>query len=144
MVPIWKLFIFPGAYRYHLRHFLCNIYGKVRSNMIKHLSKQDLFEEEVKGSLVLVDFFATWCGPCSMLSPVIEELDKQVEIKVIKVDVDEFPGVAQKFRVMSIPTLVLFKDGKPVNVATPTKEDSSAIVAGPSRKWRVDSGGRMG
>lgn len=86
--------------------------------MIKHLSKQDLFEEEVKGSLVLVDFFATWCGPCSMLSPVIEELDKQVEIKVIKVDVDEFPSVAQKFRVMSIPTLVLFKDGKPVNVAT--------------------------
>lgn len=90
----------------------------MRSNMIKHLSKQDLFEEEVKGSLVLVDFFAIWCGPCSMLSPVIEELDKQVEIKVIKVDVDEFPSVAQKFRVMSIPTLVLFKNGKPVNVAT--------------------------
>lgn len=90
----------------------------MRSNMIKHLSKQDLFEEEVKGSLVLVDFFAIWCGPCSMLSPVIEELDKQVEIKVIKVDVDEFPSVAQKFRVMSIPTLVLFKNGRPVNVAT--------------------------
>lgn len=86
--------------------------------MIKHLSKQDNFEEEIKGEKVLIDFFATWCGPCSMLSPVIEDLEKETGIKVIKVDVDELPAIAQKFRVMSIPTLVLFKDGKPVNVAT--------------------------
>ncbi len=85
--------------------------------MIKHLSKQDNFQEEVQDELVLVDFYATWCGPCSMLAPVIEELDKQMEIKVIKVDVDELPAIAQQFRVMSIPTLVLFKDGKAVNVA---------------------------
>ena len=85
--------------------------------MIKHLSKQDNFEEEIQGSLVLIDFYATWCGPCSMLAPVIEELDKQMDIKVIKIDVDELPAIAQQFRVMSIPTLVLFKDGKPVNMA---------------------------
>ena len=84
--------------------------------MIKHLSKQDNFQEEVNAPLVLVDFFATWCGPCSMLAPVIEELDKQMDIKVIKVDVDELPAIAQQFRVMSIPTLVLFKDGKAVNM----------------------------
>lgn len=85
--------------------------------MIKHLSKQDNFQDEIQGSLVLIDFFATWCGPCSMLSPVIEELDKQMEIKVLKIDVDELPAIAQQFRVMSIPTLVLMKDGKAVNVA---------------------------
>lgn len=84
--------------------------------MIKHLTKQDNFQEEIQGSLVLIDFYATWCGPCSMLAPVIEELDKQMDIKVIKIDVDELPAIAQQFRVMSIPTLVLFKDGKAVNV----------------------------
>lgn len=83
--------------------------------MIKHLEKVEQFEEEVKGSLVLVDFFATWCGPCSMLAPELENLDKEMDIKIIKVDVDELPELAKKFRVMSIPTLVLFKDGKPVN-----------------------------
>ena len=82
--------------------------------MIKHLAVNENFEEEVKGKLVLVDFFATWCGPCSMLAPVIEELDKQMEIKVIKIDTDELPEIAQAFRIMSIPTLILFKDGKPV------------------------------
>lgn len=83
--------------------------------MIKHLTKQDNFEEEVKGALTLVDFFATWCGPCSMLAPELENLDKEMDIKIVKVDVDELPDIARKFRVMSIPTLVLFKDGKPVN-----------------------------
>lgn len=85
--------------------------------MIKHLTKNDNFDEEIKEGLVLVDFFATWCGPCSMLAPVIEQLDKEMEIKVIKIDTDELPSLAQKFRVMSIPTLLLFKDGKLANHA---------------------------
>lgn len=85
--------------------------------MIKHLTKEDNFDNETKEGLVLVDFFATWCGPCSMLSPVIEDLEKEMEIKVLKIDVDELPEIAQKFRVMSIPTLLLFKDGKMVNHA---------------------------
>jgi len=65
---------------------------------------------------VLVDFWATWCGPCRMLAPVVEELANEQQDKLIvgKVDVDNCPDLAQKFGVMSIPTLILFKDGQPV------------------------------
>lgn len=80
--------------------------------MIKHLVNSSEFEEEIKGELVVVDFFADWCGPCQMLAPVLEELDKEQSIKIVKVNVDEVPDLARQFRVMSIPTLLLFKDGK--------------------------------
>ena len=80
--------------------------------MIKHVESVKQFNEEIKEGTVLVDFFATWCGPCQMLSPVIEQLDKEVNIKVLKVDVDELSDLARQFRVMSIPTLVVLKDGK--------------------------------
>ena len=63
---------------------------------------------------VLIDFYADWCVPCKMLSPVIEEIaGEQHDIKVCKVNVDEEPGLADQFGVMSIPTLVVMKDGKP-------------------------------
>ena len=61
---------------------------------------------------VLVDFWATWCGPCQMLAPVLEELSQQ--IKVVKVDVDENPQLAMAFQVASIPTVIAFRDGKAV------------------------------
>ena len=80
--------------------------------MIKHVESVKQFKEETATGTVLVDFFATWCGPCQMLSPVIEELDKKHNIKVLKVDVDELSDLAREFRVMSIPTLVVLKDGK--------------------------------
>ena len=80
--------------------------------MIKHVESVNEFRKEVMSGTVLVDFFATWCGPCQMLSPVIEELDKKHNIKVLKVDVDELGDLAREFRVMSIPTLVVFKDGR--------------------------------
>lgn len=65
---------------------------------------------------VLVDFFATWCGPCKLAEPVLEELSEQYKNKVViaKIDVDKNPDSAQKFGVMSIPTTILFKDGKEV------------------------------
>lgn len=85
--------------------------------MIKHLTINDNFEEEIKEGLVLVDFYATWCGPCSMLAPIIEDLDKEMEIKVLKIDTDELSDLARKYRIMSIPTLFLFKNGKLVNQA---------------------------
>ena len=76
------------------------------------------FEEEVLGSKtpVLVDFWATWCGPCRMLAPVIAQIAVKYEgtVKVGKVDVDENPELAESFNVSSIPTLILFKNGKPV------------------------------
>ena len=77
---------------------------------------KDNFEEEVLKSAqpVLVDFWASWCGPCKMLSPVISELADEYEgkVKVGKVNVDEQPELAAAFRVASIPTVVLFKDGE--------------------------------
>lgn len=64
---------------------------------------------------VLIDFWATWCGPCKMLTPVIHQIaDENPQIKVVSVDVDEEPGLAQQFKVMSIPTLVLFNKGEAV------------------------------
>ena len=80
---------------------------------------QNNFEAEVTNSAlpVLVDFWASWCGPCKMLSPVVDELAKQYEgkVKVGKINVDEQPRLAMNYSVQSIPTLLLFKDGQPVN-----------------------------
>lgn len=76
---------------------------------------KDNFEEEVLNSdvPVVVDFWATWCGPCMMLAPTLEEFAKDhPEIKVGKVDVDKQPDLAAKYGIMSIPTLLCFKDGE--------------------------------
>ena len=80
--------------------------------MIKHLSNPSEFEQEVQGPVVVIDFYADWCGPCQMLAPVLEQLEKETSIKIVKINVDEIPDIARAFRIMSIPTLMLFKDGK--------------------------------
>ncbi len=78
---------------------------------------KDNFEQEVLKSdkKVLVDFWASWCGPCRMLSPIIDEIAKETDkVKVGKVNVDEESDLATQFAVMSIPTLILFENGKPI------------------------------
>ena len=82
---------------------------------------KDNFQQEVLQSPipVVLDFWATWCGPCRMLSPIISEIAEEYagRVKVGKVNVDDEPYLATQFRVMSIPTLILFKDGQAVNTA---------------------------
>jgi len=85
---------------------------------VKHVTKNDFDREISSSSLpVLVDFWAPWCGPCRMLSPVLDELAGELEgkVKVLKVNVDEEPELASKFGVISIPTVIAFKQGKATN-----------------------------
>ena len=85
---------------------------------------QENFETKVTQSSapVLLDFWAAWCGPCTMLSPVVEELSQEhPEISFGKVNVDEAPELAQRSQVSAIPTLILFKDGKPVDMSVGVK-----------------------
>jgi thioredoxin 1 len=80
---------------------------------------QQIVESEGTGT-VLVDFWAAWCGPCRMLSPILDELDREVEqegkpITIAKLNVDENPDITAKYGVMSMPTMILFNNGQPVS-----------------------------
>ncbi len=82
--------------------------------MVKHITQKE-FEAEVlnEKKVVLVDFFATWCGPCQMLAPVIEKVaEEDNSLKVVKVDIDNDYDLAVKYKIEVVPTLLLFKDGK--------------------------------
>ncbi|ASA23958.1 thioredoxin [Paenibacillus donghaensis] len=92
------------------------------------------FVNEVEGQgTVVVDFWAPWCGPCKMLAPILEELSGELgdSVKIAKLNVDENPETASRFGVMSIPTLIFFKDGQPVDkvVGLNSKESLKNIVA---------------
>jgi len=83
---------------------------------ITHLTSND-FDATIASGTVLVDFWATWCGPCRMQAPILEELDAKIgdKAKICKVDVDEEPTIAGRFGVSSIPTLIAFRDGEVLN-----------------------------
>lgn len=101
---------------------------------VLHLTQEN-FEKEVLQSEVpvLVDFWATWCGPCKMMAPVVDEIAKEVgeTVKVAKVDIDENTNLATKYGVMSIPTFIVFKQGKAIcsSVGVQSKEDIMAMLS---------------
>ena len=102
--------------------------------MAMQITSEDMFKEEVINSEkpVLVDFFATWCGPCRMLSPIVEQVAEEnaEKVKVVKVDTDELTSVAQKYGIMIIPTLMLFKNGDAVDqkVGVRPKSEIEAMI----------------
>ena len=83
---------------------------------VMHLTK-DNFDSVTSSGLVLVDFWATWCGPCRMQAPILNELDEQLgdKVKICKLDVDDEPAIAQRFGVFSIPTLMVFRNGEMIS-----------------------------
>ena len=88
--------------------------------MIIHINNMEEFDAKIASGRVLVDFFATWCGPCKMLAPVLEDIDQKGEagdLLIVKVDVDEAGVIAARFGIQSIPTLIIFEDGKAVKNA---------------------------
>ncbi|MCX7957145.1 MAG: thioredoxin [Endomicrobia bacterium] len=102
--------------------------------MAKQINESDFDREVLQSSVpVLVDFWAEWCGPCRMLSPIIDEISKiysENQIKVFKLNVDTNPKIAAKFGIMAIPTIIIFKNGKPHEQITGlrSKEELIKIV----------------
>jgi len=94
-----------------------------------NINKENFHEEVIRSDKpVLLDFWAPWCGPCRMVLPVVEEIAKErSDIKVGKVNVDEQPELASRFGVMSIPTLVVMKDGKIVNQSMGAKPKKAIL-----------------
>lgn len=90
------------------------------------------FENETKDGLVLVDFWATWCGPCRMVAPVLEEIaeERGDALKIVKLDVDENPKTSEAFKVMSIPTLLIKKDDQVVDtvIGYRPKEELDEVI----------------
>lgn len=95
---------------------------------MKIINQKD-FENEIKEGVVLVDFFATWCGPCRMMGAILEEVDKEIEgkAKIVKIDVDQNQDLAKRFGVMSIPTLILFKNGQMVQKSVGVMQKNQCV-----------------
>lgn len=122
----WRGAIMGGALGLIFFAFLpSNSEGEESKGNIKHITSEQFEAEVVKSQTpVVVDFFATWCGPCKMLSPMLEKTAATMtnEVKFVKVDVDKSGDLAQRFNIQGVPTLIFFKSGKQVDtiVGLPT------------------------
>jgi thioredoxin 1 len=98
--------------------------------MVEYANK-DNFSDLIREGLVLVDFYADWCGPCKMLGPVLDNLAEELKgkVKIVKVNVDELSEIAQEYGVMSIPTLILFENG------TMTKQNIGFLSKDMLKEW---------
>ena len=100
--------------------------------MVKEILS-DEFKTVINGGKVVVDFFATWCGPCKMLSPVMDEISNELsDINFYKVDVDKNEDIAREYGIMSIPTIIIFENGKVVNslVGLRSKTELKELIGG--------------
>lgn len=80
--------------------------------MIKYINTEKEFDEIIKNKTVVVDFYASWCAPCRALTPILEDIDSELnDVLIIKVDIDEVSILASRYSIMSIPTLLFFKNG---------------------------------
>ena len=95
-----------------------------------YLDKEENFDDLIKEGTVLVDFSATWCGPCKMLESELESIEDK--IKIVKVDIDKFQKLTQEYRIMSVPTMIFYKDGTKVNevVGYHTSDELLEIING--------------
>ncbi|MDR2977624.1 MAG: thioredoxin [Streptococcaceae bacterium] len=101
---------------------------------MEYIATDSNFKEETATGTVLVDFWATWCGPCRMQAPILEQLSEELdesELKILKMDVDENPLTPQSFEVMAIPTMVILRDGELVErlVGVHTKDQIKEVLA---------------
>lgn len=97
--------------------------------MIKKITSEEEFEKEIKEGNLIVDFSAMWCGPCRMMEPVLKELSSK--IKILKVDIDELEVLTRKLGIMSVPTMIIYKDGKEVKkvVGYHSLEEMESVIA---------------
>ena len=99
----------------HVKKIVCYTVNNDGGVIMKIINGNE-FDSTISSGVVLVDFFATWCGPCKMLSPVLEQVSEELagKVEIVKVDVDQDGDLAAQFGIMSVPTMIVFKDGQPV------------------------------